>query len=714
MGSKAAVSKGQKKLNALFEPESIAVIGASRRKEAVGFAILHNLIAAGYKGKIYPVNPKVDELEGMRCYHSVDEIPAAFDLAVIIIPSSVVPEMLRQCGEKGAQAAIVISAGFREVSKEGAKLEQEVSKIADEYGMPVLGPNCLGMINASSKMSMNASFSATMPKEGNIAFLSQSGALCTAILDYAKGENIGFSKFISLGNKVDLNEVDILRYLKEDPETDVVLMYIEDLVDGRAFIDVAREMTGDLENGKPILAIKAGRTAQGAKAAQSHTGSLMGSDKVYDAIFAQAGVLRLDSVAEMFDLGIAFANEPLPKSNRVAIVTNAGGPGIMATDACVRYGLEMAELEQTTREALAKVLPPTANLNNPVDVIGDAQHDRYEQALKIVAQDPNVDGIIVILTPQAMTDIKEIADVVVQIDKQTDIPLIACFMGIVDVTPGVKVLEENFVPHYRFPEETARALGAMYRYQQWMKRPRTDVVHFKVEKDRATKILKQMKQPEPSVLPIHDAMAIFEAYGFPVLPYGLAHHEGEAREISQKVGFPIAMKIVSNQVVHKFDVGGVRLNINSPEEAAKAYCEIVQIVSSKSPGALIEGVLIQRMAQKGREVILGMNRDPHFGPTLMFGLGGIYVEALKDVTFRLAPIRELTARHMIKMIRAYPILKGIRGEKPADFAKIAECLERLSQLVCENPQISEVDINPLMVYEVGLGAAVVDARIVID
>jgi len=709
---KAAVS-GVKDIRLLFEPKSIAVVGASRRKEAVGYAIMSNLVAGGYQGKIYPVNPKTDKIGEIKCYPAIADIPETPELAIFIIPSSSVPQSLKECGEKGVRAAVIISAGFREIGGEGIKLEQEVAELAKQYNIPVMGPNCLGVINTDPRFSMNASFSRAIPAPGNIAFVSQSGALCTAILDYARGQNIGFSKFISVGNKADVNELDILRYLGNDPETDVILMYVEDLVKGREFIELAREITGDLTKPKPILAIKSGRTLAGAKAAQSHTGSLMGSDEVYDALFLQAGVFRVDSVEEMFDLGVAFANQPLPKGKRTAIVTNAGGPGIMATDACVRCGLEMATISPATIEALKKVLPPTSNFSNPIDVIGDAQHDRYEYALKQVVKDPNVDSIFVILTPQAMTEIEETAKVVVDIDQATEKTLVASFMGGVDVAAGVKILENNFVPHYTFPEGGAQALSAMVRYQKWIDRPRTEVKKFRADTKRVRTILNEVKSSGRKALSTYEAMEVFEAYGFPVLPYALANSETEAASKAKEIGFPIVMKVVASQIVHKFDVGGVKLNLKNAEEVKTAFREMKNAISEKFPKAKIDGMLIQKMAKPGREVILGMNRDQHFGPLIMFGLGGIYVEALKDVVFRLAPVRELSVKRMIQSIRAIRILEGVRGEKPADLNAIADCLMRLSQLSCEQEDIAEMDINPLLVYSAKEGAQVIDARILL-
>ncbi len=711
MSADAVMTSKKKDLKCLFEPQSIAVVGASRRPEAVGYAIMKNLVEGGFKGKIFPVNPKADEVLGVKCTPSSADLPANVDLAIFIIPGGAVPAELEACAKKGARAAIVISAGFREIGGEGVKLESEIKRIADQYGIALLGPNCLGLINNDTNVCMNATFSGTIPKNGKIAFVSQSGALATALMDYARGENIGMSKIISLGNKVDVTELEVLQFLRDDPNTEVIIMYLEDIVNGNEFINTAREITGDLAKTKPILVIKSGRTAQGAKAASSHTGSLMGTDEVYDAVFAQSGVMRMDSAREMFDLASVFANQPLMNGNRVAIVTNAGGPGIMATDACVRAGLQMAVMSPATVAKLKEKLPPTANFSNPVDVIGDAQHDRYDHALRCVMADPNVDGVMVLLSPQAMTEAEATAKVIVDIAKEFDKTIVTCFMGHADVEAGIKVLKENLIPHCSFPEDSARALAAMDRYQQWLHRSRTRVKHYQVDRRTADEVLQKAIQVGQKFLPINQSMEIFSAYGFPVVPWAFVTTPEEAWEQAVKIGPPVVMKVVSQQIIHKVDVGGVRLNLHTEYEVQRAFLDIMAV--GERLKARIDGVFMQRMAPKGREVILGMKRDPHFGPILMFGLGGIYVEALKDVTFRVAPIRELSAHDMLRSIRAFKLLEEVRGEPPADLDAIADCLKRLSQLSCDHPEIDEIDINPLMVYGEGKGAGVIDARIIL-
>lgn len=701
-------------LRPILEPQSVAVIGASRQPGSVGYAVLSNLLMGQFTGVVYPVNPKARSICGVRAYPSILEVPDDVDLAVIIVRAPLVPQVLEECGQKGVKGAIVISAGFKETGPEGAKLEAQIKEIAHHYGIALVGPNCLGVINTDPNYRLNASFAKEMPLQGNIAFVSQSGALCTAVLDYAKGQGIGFSKVISLGNKADVNENDFLAYLWQDPHTQVILLYIEELAEGRRFLQLAREITGEGDHRKPILALKAGRTPAGARAVASHTGSLAGSDEVYEALFAQAGVLRADTVEDLFEYAIAFADQPLPNGKRTVIITNAGGPGIMATDACVRYGLELAQLSETTLQKLREKLPPHASLQNPIDLIGDAQHDRYEAALTCVLEDPNVDAVIVLLTPQAMTDIENIANVIVKVSNQKVKPILACFMGLVDISAGVNILKENGVPCYSFPEDAVRALAAMVKYVDWVRRPRTAVKLFPVDTERVRKLLSEAPVSEHGFIPEEIALQVLESYGFPMLPWGVAKTPEEAVSLARQIGYPVALKVISPDIVHKFDVGGVQLNLSSDSDVRQAFEKIVNSVKQHLPDARIKGMLVQAMAKKGREVILGMKRDPQFGPILMFGLGGIYVEVLKDVTFRLAPVRELGAYRMVRDIQTYRLLEGVRGEPPSDIDKIVECIERLSQLAIEQDLIEELDINPLIVYPQGEGVAVVDVRIMVN
>ncbi|MGA2602697.1 MAG: acetate--CoA ligase alpha subunit [Verrucomicrobiia bacterium] len=707
----AAVLRNGDRLHAIFSPKSVAVIGASNRVGTVGHDLFHNILLSGYCGTLYPVNPKAPSIAGVHAYTNVGEIPDEIDLALIMVPSTAVPGVLEECGQKGVRGAVIVTAGFKEIGPEGAALERRAAEIARQHEIALVGPNCLGVINTDADVLLNASFARCMPKHGNIAFLSQSGALCAGILDYARGRNIGFSKFISVGNKADVTELDLLRYLAADDSTDVILMYLETLVDGRALIELAREITGELARRKPILAVKSGRTTQGAAAARSHTGALAGSDAVYDAIFAQAGILRVDTVEELFDFAVGFSRQPLPKGNRFAIVTNAGGPGVMATDAAIRHGLELAKLRPETLESLKAKLPPTANFSNPVDVIGDATCDRYTAALEAVLGDPNVDGLVVLLTPQSMTDIEAIAGTIGEIAPSSKKPVLASFLGHVDVSAGVRILEAHGVPNYEFPENASRSLAAMCRYTQWLTRPRTRERQFEVDQPAVKQIFAKARSEGRTFLPEAEALAVLKAYGFPLLQHALARNEEEAVAWLEKIGGPVAMKIASPDVVHKVDVGGVLLNISTPEEARAGYIKITNGVKQKLPGARLLGVEIQAMAAKGVEVILGISKDPAFGHIIMFGLGGTYVEVLKDVSFRLVPIRELGAHNMIKSIRAAKVFESFRGQPPADTEAIAECLERLSQLAVDFPEITELDINPLIVHAQGKGARVADVRI---
>ncbi|MCB4756784.1 MAG: acetate--CoA ligase family protein [Elusimicrobia bacterium] len=707
-------------LSSVIAPKSVAVIGASEREGTVGEAIFKNLLQTKFKGALYPVNPKAKAISGVKCFPSVAQIGEPIDLAVIIIPSSAVPDVLKECAAAHIPGVIVISAGFKEVGGVGVELENQVKQIAEENGIALVGPNCLGFINTDPLVQLNASFAKTMPEAGNIAFISQSGALCTAVLDYAKGEGIGFSKFISMGNKAVTNEVDFLRTLRDDPMTDVILMYVEDITDAQAFLQISRQITGDLPKPKPIIAIKSGRTQEGAKAASSHTGSLAGSDEVYDAFFHQCGVMRVETVDELFDYAIAFSRQPLPKGDRIAIITNAGGPGIMATDAAIRYGLKLAPLEEETKNELRKVLPPTANFNNPIDVIGDAHHDRYEAAIRTVLKDPNVDGMLVILTPQAMTDIREIGEVVAGICESMKVspwmakPLIASFMGIVDVSEGVAVLEKAHVPHYIFPESGARALAAMYKYKHdWIERPRTDVQHYPVQKDLVRKIFDRVRSENRLYLPEYEALKVFVAYGFPVAESYLAKTEEDAVKFAGELGYPVVAKIVSPEIVHKLDAGGVIVNLKDAAELSQAFRRIMDTASTLVGRDKIWGVEIQKMAGKGIEVFMGSKRDPKFGPAIVFGLGGTYVEVLRDISLRIAPLRELAIEHMMESSKVYRLLQGYRGQ-PADIDKVKECLGRLSQLVMDFPEIEELDVNPLIVYPVGNGARILDGRLLLS
>ncbi len=693
-------------LDSLFAPKSVAVIGASNRPGSVGRAVFTNILLNEYTGTVYPVNPKDRSISGVRSYPSVQDLPESVDVAVVVVPSAIVPAVTEECGKKGVKGLIIISAGFKECGQDGATLERQVTSLAQKYSMRMVGPNCLGTINTDPEVRLNASFASQMPLEGSIAFASQSGALGEAVIDYATGEGIGFSKFISLGNKADVNENDVLEYLREDPKTKVILLYLEDIIDGRKFVDTVSAVTEE----KPVIAVKAGVSPEGAKAASSHTGALAGSDEAYNAILKQSGVLRVESIIDLFDYARAFAKQPLPRGNRVAIITNGGGPGIMATDASVRYGLQISQFTEATKSKLRAGLPKEASVNDPIDLIGDAQSDRYQLALQAL-EDESVDCGLVLLTPQAMVDLKKVAETIASVGPRSGKTLLASILGLTDITPAIDVLESQNIPHYTFPESAVRALAAMAEYQRWVTRPRTQIKHFDVDIGKAQEIISNAKRAGLTNLPQDDALRILTDYGLPVIKTETASSREEAVAVAKRIGFPVAMKIISPDVVHKIDIGGVKLDLNTDQDITEAYDEVLKNVKARIPNARIEGVLLQEYLTGGTETIIGIHRDPKFGPLLMFGLGGIYVEAYRDVSFRLAPIRELSADNMISQIRGSKILQGFRGQPPADTKAIAECIERLSQLSVELPDVAELDVNPLVAFATGCKA--LDARVII-
>lgn len=693
-------------LNKLFHPESIAIIGASTELNSVGNDVVKNLVKQGFEGKIYPVNPKASELYSLKCYETVGDIKEKIDLAVIAVPAVLVPQILEEAGEKAIEAAVVISAGFKESGRKD--LENEVVKICKKYDIALIGPNCLGIINPEIKM--NASFAAVMPDPGPVAFASQSGALCTAVIDYAKYYGVGFSKFVSIGNKAVIDDLELLKYLFEDEKTKVIAMYIESLTEPHELIDFMAKM--HCTNPKPVIVLKSGRSKAGASASVSHTGSLAGSDNAYGALFRQAGMIRVDSVEEMFDLIRVFSDNEISKCDGVAVVTNAGGPGILATDELINNGMTLAKFDSKTIGKLKKALPPTANLHNPVDVIGDAQADRYRAALDAVADDKNVNSILVILTPQSMTKIEETAHVIAELKKKTKKPIVVSFMGEATVEAGVTVLQNSGVAAVNFPEQAAVALAIMDQQVSICQNPKNNKFDFKdVNISAVSKIFNESGK---KIFPEAQALDILSHYGFPLLKRRMVKSADEASSLAPELGNKIALKIVSDDILHKTDVGGVMLDVNSLDAGLK-YNEIIKKVKHYAPKAKIDGVLMMEMASGFNfEFILGSNKDSSLGNVIMVGLGGILVEILKDVTFGLAPICKNDAHKMLGMIKANKIFGGIRNIPPLDSAALIECLGRLSQFVTDFPQIKELDINPLLVLERGKGVKVLDARIVIE
>ncbi|NIM02593.1 CoA-binding protein [bacterium] len=695
-------------LEKLFYPKSIAVIGASRQEGKVGHSILKNLLQHGYRGKIYPINPKAEEIFRIRAYPTILGVQGEIDLAVIAIPSQFVPSVLKDCVNRKVGVVVIISAGFKESGKQGSQLERELVEIIRNSGVRVLGPNCLGVIDTGS--SLNASFAAGMPCRGNIAFFSQSGALCTAVLDWALEEGVGFSKFISLGNKADIDEVDLLLTLAEDGETKVILGYLEGISNGSRFMEVAREVSRK----KPVIITKSGRTQAGARAASSHTGTLTGLDTAYEAAFRQCGIIRAETVQTLFDYAIAFAQQPVPRGPNVAILTNAGGPAIIATDAVENSTLRMASFKEDTISRLREELPPNASIYNPVDVIGDAGAERYEKAMKTIVNDPGVDSLTVILAPQAMTKVKETAEVISKVSSAvSEKTVVASFMGQLEVKEGRKILSSGKIPNYSYPERTISALEAMVKYKRWKETPLGKTLYFEVNKKKAEEIFTKAKEKGKANLTTEETREVLSAYGFFLPRRIVTETSREAISAANSLGYPVVMKVVSPDILHKSDVGGVKVGITGKSQVVSSFEDIIANAKRFMPEALILGVTVEEMIEPGKEVILGSSRDPSFGPLLMFGLGGIYIEVLKDVTFRIAPLTSDEAESMIREIRSYPILKGMRGEKSSDLAAVREALLRLSQLVSDFPEILEIDINPLMVLSLGKGAVVIDSRLTI-
>ncbi len=696
-------------LDNFFNPQSVAVVGASRQKGKVGYEILKNIIKAGYEGKIFPVNPKAETVEGLQCYPDLESIGQIPELVIIVVPAGAVPAVMRQCARLAVKAVIIISAGFKEVGKEGNQLEQEVTQIAKQAGIRIIGPNCLGLIVPANKL--NASFGADLPAAGAIGYLSQSGALLTAILDLANANGIGFSKLVSFGNKADLNELDIVKALGADPHTKVIAGYLESITDGNAFVREAERISHD----KPILLIKSGGTASGAKAASSHTGSLAGSETAYEAGFERAGIVRCDSIRQQFGLAQAFVTQPLAAGPRVAVITNAGGAGIIAADAVEREGLDFAKLSDETIEKLAAGLPAGANLYNPVDVLGDALAGRYEFALDTVITDPNVDIVLVLLTPQVMTDAAATATVVVKIaNKKTPKPILACFLGARKVEKGIEILRKGGIALYDSPQEAVAAIRVMNHYARWRDRPKRVVKLFPVNRRKVEAIVERHLRQGIREIPESESKEILEAYGY-VTPKGsIASTAAQAANIAKQLGYPVALKIWSPDILHKSDVDGVQLGLKSAKEVMDAFDLMMYRIPKKLPDASILGVLVQEMCGSGREVILGMKRDLHFGPLMMFGMGGTMVEVLRDVSFYLAPLTAEEAKQMLVNTKTYRILEGVRGQEGVDVEAIAEGLQRLSQLVTEFPQIQEMDINPYVVGPEGTTPIAVDARISVE
>jgi acetyltransferase len=699
-------------LDKIFKPQRIAVIGASNNPGSVGYTVLKNLIGSGFAGVVYPVNPRYEAVQGIHAYPDVKSLPRTPDLAIICTPASTVPDLLEQCGEAGILGVIIISAGFKETGEEGRKLEERLRSTIQKFeGMRVIGPNCLGIIVPS--LRLNASFAAAMPPDGHVAFISQSGALCTSVLDWALEEGIGFSYFVSIGNMVDVTFGDLIDYFGADERTRSIILYVESIAEARRFMSAARAFSRT----KPIVVYKAGRFAESARAASSHTGAMAGEDAVYDAAFRRAGAVRVYEIGEIFDTAELVARVRPPLGPRLAIVTNAGGPGVMATDALIARHGQLAELSPETLEKLNKILPPFWSHGNPVDVLGDASPERYAQALEAVLRDPGVDAVLVILTPQAMTDSTGIARAVAEISKKHTKPILAAWMGGTTVQEGIRTLNQAGIPTYLTPDQAVQAFMHLVDYGRNLdllyQTPREIPVEFAVDRRKIREDFLPIFRKE-KILGERDSKALLSAYGIPVTMPELARNEDEAVELAKNLGFPVVLKIHSPDITHKTDVGGVVVGIITEEGVRHAFRQILTSVREKAPKARIEGITVQRMvsAAQGVEMILGARKDPTFGAVLMVGAGGVTAEVLRDRALGLPPLNERLATHLLESLRIWPLLQGFRSRPRMNVEKLIEVIMRFSYLIADFPEIQEIDVNPLVVTPEEVVA--VDARVVVD
>jgi acetyl coenzyme A synthetase (ADP forming)-like protein len=691
----------------ILRPQSIAVVGASRSSATIGYQILANLVQHGYNGPVYPINPKAGAIHSIRAYRSVAEVGAPIDLAVVVVPKQLVRGVVEECGEAGVKGLVVISAGFKETGPDGAQRERELLDLVRSYGMRMVGPNCMGVINVEPEVSMNATFAPVMPPYGSAAFVSQSGAMGLSVLDYAREYGIGIAHFVSVGNKADISGNDLLLEWENDPTIRTILMYVENFGNPRRFLEIASRITRT----KPIIALKSGRSTAGARAASSHTGALAASDTTVDALLAQAGVLRAGSVEELFDIAMAFGgSQPLPRSRRVAVVTNAGGPGILAADALDAQGLELVELRPETVKALTPLFPAEASIRNPLDMIASANPSAYRSALQALLADEGVDAVVPIFVPPLGVTQQDVAEAIAEgVAGKTDKTVIPVLMGRKGLPQGRAAVHAAGLPAFVFPESAARALAALCRHAEWARRPADERVELKVDRDAAAAIIDKACAEGRTKLDEMEALAVCQAYGIPVAAARLAASPDQAVEIAAASGFPVVMKIVSPNIVHKSDSGGVAVGLGSADEVREAYRRILESVKKLEPEAVVQGILVQQMVRGGRETICGIVRDPLFGPLVMFGLGGIYVEALKDVVFRVAPLTPSDARNMVAGIRGTKLLGALRGKPAVSAPAIHDVLLRISQMAIDFPLIEEMDINPLLTFE--SQAVAVDCRV---
>ncbi len=691
-----------KDLTGLFNPKSVAVVGASTQESKIGYIVTDNLIKCGFPGEIYPVNNKADgEILGLPAYKSVKDIPGDVDLVVMSIPAKFVNSTLEECGEKGVTNVIALTAGFKEVGGEGEKLEEEMVKIAKKYNMNVQGPNCLGSLDTHTPL--NASFAQIMPEKGNIAFVSQSGAMTVAILDWAISEGIGFSKVVSLGNKADVSEIDVIEELADDDETSVILGYLEGISEGERFLEVMKRVTKK----KPVVLIKSGSSQAGAKAVSSHTGSLAGNDFAFDAAFENCGVMRALSMQDLFDYGLAFSKSSLPKGKKIAVVTNAGGGGVLTADKIEDLGLELAQLSEETIESLKEVIPDEGSLSNPIDVLGDAQPERYEKTLEIILKEDEIDSVIVMACPTASYKAKEVGNAIVEAKKTSDKPILVVNMGGPSFDEENKLLRDNDIPTCVFPETAVNIIQMLERYATIQSEDQESCLDeiTDVDKQEAQKIIDSAKEAGKDALIGSEAYQVAKAYGISAAPIVLATSKEEAGKAAEEMDFPVVLKIASDKILHKTDIGGVVVNVSSKEEAEKTYEEIIGRAKEAFPDVIPDGVEVQKMMPSGHEVLIGMIRDVQFGPIIGFGMGGIYVNLINDVCFKLGSgISNEVIDDQIENTKISKLLKGYRGEAPSDIDSVKDTIKRIAKLTLDFPEIKELDINPVFVYEEGCSA----------
>ncbi|MHC4222946.1 MAG: acetate--CoA ligase family protein [Planctomycetota bacterium] len=668
-------------LDRLFRPRSVAVIGASRREGSIGREVLRNLVDGGFAGKVFPVNPKTDVVHSIKCYKSVTAIPDPVDLAVIVVPKDLVHKAIQECARKDVAGVVVITAGFKETGPEGAEREARIVETARRHGMRVVGPNCMGIQNAQNDVRMNASFSRTFPQPGPVAFVSQSGAMGEAILAHADQIHLGVTMFVSMGNRADVSANDLLDFWNTVEDISCILLYLESFGNPRNFVPIARKVS----RRKALLTVKGGRSRQGALAASSHTGALAGADVAADALLKDCGVQRVSTITELFDVALTLSRLPLPKGNRVGVLTNAGGPAILATDALVATGLKMAPLEESTTWELRQRLVPEASVRNPVDMVASADAENYAQCLRLMLKDPTVDMVLVIFVPPVTHDPVKVARTVFRETKKARKPVVGCFMSRDEVLKDIAAqTEQDWVPIYLYPESAVRALAALDERRKILERPEGKIRRFRVDATKARAAL------QPGWLGVSERRMLCQAYGIPAVPGGLARSPSEAVEIAERVGYPVVLKMSVKGIPHKSDVGGVILDVVDQKGVEENFRQLMREDA--------EGVNVQKMLKGGREVVLGFAYDKAYGPVLMFGLGGVYVEVLKDVSFAVCPVSDVRAREMIRDIKGYPILEGVRGQEGVDEEKLVELIQRVSQMACDHPEIVEAEFNPFLAF----------------